>query len=293
MPQPPPRSLPSPGAGRRCSRRVPQHSPHPRQGSLPWGRVCRGTVPCPGGRLTSPWRCRFNRCCCWSCCICRSCCWKASCLFPNGCRETKGRNQSTLFPASQQKPRKGGRGSAARDARGGEGCPWRRDRGRACLRPAAGPAQLAAEPDGGFDLSEEEGKKRKGEGKNKALKREGASRAGGLLRAETQLCRQRGQTCKPKPWGPTRGGSAAGRAPAGTKHRRRKGGSQHPKGILDAQHPPLSRETVPICQKMTITSPFLSTGEQVPSASTGAPTPAMSIPQVGDSPTHPQEPAAL
>lgn len=119
MPQPPPRSLPSPGAGRRCSRRVPQHPPHPRQGSLPWGRVCRGTVPCPGGRLTSPWRCRFNRCCCWSCCICRSCCWKASCLFPNGCRETKGRNQSTLFPASQQKPRKGGRGSAARDARGG------------------------------------------------------------------------------------------------------------------------------------------------------------------------------
>lgn len=53
---------------------------------------------------------------------------------------------------------------------------------------AAVPTQLAAEPDGGFDLSEEEGKKRKGEGKNQALRREGVRRAQGLLRAQIQLC---------------------------------------------------------------------------------------------------------
>lgn len=75
--------------------------------------------------------------------------------------------------------------------------------------PGPVPAPLAAEPDGGFDLSEEEGKRRKGEGKNKALKREGVSRAVGLLRAEIQLCLRDG-----------------------------------------------SWETVPVCQKMAITSPF-------------------------------------
>lgn len=77
----PSRETPTPGSPRRA----------PQLRTLPWGRLCRGTVPWPGGRLTSPWRCRFNRCCCWSCCICRSCCWNASCLFPNGCWETKGR----------------------------------------------------------------------------------------------------------------------------------------------------------------------------------------------------------
>lgn len=90
-------ALPHPEQGEAAATGAPQHVPNLRQVSLPWGRVCRGTVPCPGGRLTSPWRCRFKRCCCWSCCICRSCCWKASCLFPNGCQETKGRNQSVLF----------------------------------------------------------------------------------------------------------------------------------------------------------------------------------------------------
>lgn len=98
-------ALPHPHQGEAAAMGPP--SALPTAGSLPWGRVCRGTEPCPGGRLTSPWRCRFSRCCCWSCCICRSCCWKASCLFPNGCRETKARNQSLLFPALQQEPRRG------------------------------------------------------------------------------------------------------------------------------------------------------------------------------------------
>lgn len=94
-------SLPSPlFGGKAAAVGASPGAPQPR--ALPWGRVCRGTVPWPGGRLTSPWRCRFNRCCCWSCCICRSCCWNASCLFPNGCWETKGRKRKTpLAPAWQ------------------------------------------------------------------------------------------------------------------------------------------------------------------------------------------------
>lgn len=77
-------------------------------------------------------------------------------------RQKQGQIQD-LFPAWQ-----GGRGveAAARGA-GSEGR-WQRwgPRARRCLHPPAGPAQLPAEPDGGFDLSEEEGKERE-EGKGK------------------------------------------------------------------------------------------------------------------------------
>lgn len=139
-------------------------------------------------------------------------------------------------------------GPAAGDARGG-------GTAAVCasvLLPGPVPAQLAAEPDGGFDLSEEEGKRRKGEGKNKALKREGVSRAVGLLRAEIQLCLRDG-----------------------------------------------SWETVPVCQKMVITSPFLvgdrnqrSAGGRhpalpAPGSSTGAPSPATSTPRAGGRLPHP------
>lgn len=110
---------------------------------------------------------------------------------PAACSLTAARRQKGEIKACYFQP-------CSRNLAGEAGAQRRQQRGMSaavvpwpCVPPsccwAAGPAQLAAEPDGGFDLSEEEGKKRKGEGKNKALKREGASRAGGLHGAETQL----------------------------------------------------------------------------------------------------------
>lgn len=92
------------------------------------------------------------------------------------------------------------------------------------------PGQLVAELDGGFDLSEEEGK-----GKNKALKEQERAE-----QTPSSACK-RGEPANPQP-----------RVPMGTKHYPRKVGSQHPKSILDAWDLPLSSELVPIHQKLQL-----------------------------------------
>lgn len=117
-------------------------------------------------------------------------------------RQKEGQIQA-LFPAWQ-----GRRGSeAAQRGAGSQG--WQRwgHGARRCLHPPAGPAQLPAQPDGGFDLSEEEGKeKEKGKGKNKALERKGERGARGGVCSELS----REEPAKAGLGGSQGGGSAVG-----------------------------------------------------------------------------------
>lgn len=128
-------------------------------------------------------------------------------------RQKEGQIQA-LFPAW-----KGRRGLEAA-ARGDGSQGWQRwgHRGGRCLHPPAGPAQLPAQPDGGFDLSEEEGKEReKGKGKIKRWKEKGEGSWRGLLGAEL------GGTRKARLGGGPRGRLSCG---VGVK----KGGSQQATG---------------------------------------------------------------
>lgn len=145
-------------------------------------------------------------------------------------RQKEGQIQA-LFPAWQ-----GRRGleAAARGA-GSEG--WQRwgHGARRCLHPAAGPARLPAEPDGGFDLSEEEGKERE-KGKGKKIKR-WKEREREELGGCSELCRE--EHAKPG-WG----GGPVGEAQLWGRCKKKGGPSRQ-----QAQNPLIRHKMIPVCQK--------------------------------------------